>query len=179
MGILVAPTARAAALALLVATLAVPAQAEAASGVNHANALERNLRAKINTYRANKGLRKLSVVRPLQTAAAKHALNMANNGYFSHNWSSGARYSRWIRWYWPGSGYGSWSAGENLYWAAPGTTASAVLRGWKNSSGHNANLLRSSWRNVGLGAVRVRDPLGMFRAFGSVTIVSAEFGYRR
>lgn len=167
-----------AALALLGVALVVPGRADAGS-VSHANTLEKNLLEKINNYRHNNGLRKLSTSTPLQTAAAKHALNMAKRGYFSHDWSSGASYGTWIRWYWPGRGYGSWSAGENLYWAAPDATAYAVLQAWRKSSGHNANLLRSSWRKVGFGALRVQDTVGYYGRFGSVTIVAAEFGYRR
>lgn len=168
-----------AALALVAVALVVPGRADAAFGVSHANTLEKNLLEKINKYRASNGLRKLSTVAPLQSAATKHAVNMAKQGYFSHNWSSGASYGTWIRWYWPGSGYGSWSAGENLFWAAPDATAYAVSRAWRKSSSHNANLLRSSWRNIGLGAIRVEDPFGYYGKFGSVTIVAAEFGYRR
>jgi uncharacterized protein YkwD len=165
-------------LGLVACSLVVPGRVDATVDVEPANTLEKTLLEKINAYRANNGLRKLSTVTPLQSAATKHAVNMGKNGYFSHDWSSGASYGTWIRWYWPGP-YGSWSAGENLYWAAPDATASSVLRAWRNSSGHNANLLRSSWRNVGLGAVRVYDPLGYFGSFGSVTLVAAEFGYRR
>ena len=175
-----APRIRAlAVLALVALTLVVPARADAAVGVSPANTLEKYLLEKVNTYRAKNGLRKLSTKTPLQTAATKHAVNMAKHGYFSHDWSSGAPYGTWIRSYWPGSGYGSWSAGENLYWAAPDASSSSVMRAWRNSSGHNANLLRSSWRNIGLGAVRVDDPFGFYGSFGSVTVVAAEFGYRR
>ena len=175
-----APRIRAlAVLALVALALAVPGRADAAFDVSPANTLEKYLLEKINKYRTNNGLRKLSTSTPLQTAATKHAVNMAKHGYFSHNWSSGASYGTWIRSYWPGSGYTSWSVGENLYWAAPSATSSSVLRAWRNSSGHNANLLRSNWRNIGLGAVRVEDPLGFYGRFGSVTIVAAEFGYRR
>ena len=166
-------------LALIALALVVPGRADALYSVSPANTLEKNLLEKINKYRANHGLRKLSMRTPLNTAASKHAVNMAKHGYFSHDWSSGASYGTWIRSYWPGPGYSSWSAGENLFWAASDATAYSVLRAWRNSSGHNANLLRASWRNVGLGAVRIEDPLGYYGRFGSVTIVAAEFGYRR
>ena len=164
--------------ALVAFALVAPGRVAAAVDVSPANTLEQSLLERINDYRANNGLRRLSTAKALQTAATKHAVNMANHGYFSHDWSSGASYGSWIRSYWPGPGYRSWSAGENLYWAAPDATSSSVLRAWRNSSGHNANLLRSSWRNIGLGAVRVDDPVGYFGRYGSVTIVAAEFGYR-
>ncbi len=167
------------ALSLLALALAVPGHAEAASRVDPANTLEKYLLQKVNKYRANHGLRRLSTRARLTKAAGRHAVNMANHGYFSHSWSNGTAYGTWIRNFWPGSGYSSWGVGENLNWAAPDATSSAVMRGWRNSSVHNANLLRSSWRNIGLGAVRVRDPLGVYGRFGSVTIVAAEFGYRR
>ena len=68
--------------------------------------------------------------RELRRAAEQHARNMARYGYFSHSWSNGARFGTWIAGFWPGPGFTSWSAGENLYWAAPDATAARVVRGW-------------------------------------------------
>jgi len=159
--------------------LFAPGNAAAADSVTPADTLEQNLAAQINNYRAAHGLRKLAVHWRLQRAASRHSVNLANWGYFSHNWSTGAAFGTWIRWWWPGPGYSNWSAGENLYWAAPDTGPTGVVRAWKNSPGHNANLLRSSWRSIGVGAMRVRNPAGYYGSYGSITIVAAEFGYRR
>ena len=47
------------------------------------------------------------------------------------------------------------------------------------SSGHRANILDPRWRNIGFGAVKVRDPRGYYSSWDDVTIVAAEFGARR
>ena len=41
------------------------------------------------------------------------------------------------------------SAGENI--AAGQTTAEAVMQDWMNSSGHRANILNSSYTEIGVG----------------------------
>ena len=119
-------------LGLLACSLAVPGRADAAVDVAPANTLEKTLIEKINGYRGNKACGSSPPSLRSSPPPTKHAVNMAKNGYFSHDWSSGASFGRWIRWYWPGPGYGSWSASENLYWAAPDATASSVLRAWRN-----------------------------------------------
>ncbi len=160
------------------AVAALPAQGSAAVRVTAENELEYAVTVRINTLRASKALRKL-VVRPaLKTAATKHVTNMALNGYFSHSWSNGTPFGTWIGWYWPGSGDTSWSAGENLYWRSIDATAHQVVSGWMASSGHRANILRSSWRAIGVGSVHAIDPIGVYRSVASATIVAAEFGRR-
>jgi uncharacterized protein YkwD len=109
---------------------------------------------------------------------------MGRSGYFSHDLFTPTRsprwslFGRWIRWFYPGPGHRSWSAGENLAWGAPRITARQTVRAWLRSPGHRANLLKRSWRNVGVAAVVVRDPRRYFRAWDDVTIVAAEFGRR-
>lgn len=165
-------------VALLACAFALPARGEAAVRVLAADTLESRLVYRINLYRASHGLRKLRPVPALKRAGTRHAENMGNKGYFSHSWSTGASFGSWIRWYFPGPGYRSWTAGENLFWAAPDATARRVMRAWRNSPAHHANLLRPGWREVGVGAVRVRGPRGTYSGFGTVTIVAAEFGAR-
>ena len=46
-----------------------------------------------------------------------------------------------------------------------------------NSAGHRANLL-GRWRHLGVSVYRVRNPIGVFRAYSAVTIVTVEFGRR-
>ena len=169
-------------LAILMAAvgflLSLPSPASAASGLVAEDALENAVVYRINTIRSAHGLRKLAVRPALKAAGTKHATNMAVYGYFRHSWSNGTAFGTWIQWFWPGPGYTSWSAGENLYWAAPDTTARQVVRAWMNSSGHRANILRSSWRAIGVGAVGDGTPVGTYRSVSRVTIVAAEFGRR-
>ena len=89
---------------------------------------------------------------------------MAGVSYFRHDLYTPARrpvwapFASWIRWYWPGPGYGSWSAGENMAWGAPDLTARKTMTRWLASPGHRANLLAPGWRNLGVAAVHVRHP---------------------
>ena len=104
---------------------------------------------------------------------------MAQHGYFSHSWSNGASFSRWMSRYWPGPGYRYWSSGENLFWSSPAPTAAEVVEAWMDSPGHRANLLNRSWRAIGVGAVWTDAPSGAYAGVPDATIVAAEFGYRR
>ena len=52
-----------------------------------------------------------------------------------------------------------------------------VVRAWMRSAGHRANLL-GRWRQLGVSVIRVANPTGVYRPFGRVTIVTAEFGSR-
>jgi uncharacterized protein YkwD len=166
-------------LALLALAVGVfRAQGAAALRVTAENDLEYAVTARINRIRASKGLRKLVVRSALKTAATRHVTNMARNGYFSHSWSNGTPFGTWIAWYWPGRGYRSWSAGENLYWRPVHATARQVVNAWMNSSGHRATILRSSWRAIGVGSVYAVDPIGVYRIVSSATTVAAEFGRR-
>ncbi len=174
---------------VLVATLALialaaPSSARALS-MSDRDTLEASVVARINAVRRSHGLRQLTVVTRLANAADRHATSMAAASYFSHDLytptgsSTWTAFGTWIRWYWPGPGYSSWSAGENLAWGAPGITASQTVSRWMASPGHRANILNRSWRNIGVAAVHVRDPLGYYGSWDDVTIVAAEFGARR
>ena len=174
--------AAAAAFALLALSLAPTA---AASPVVTAKpTLEQNVVARINAVRKGHGLRPLRAVPRLADAADRHAASMGQVSYFRHDLFTPARardwtpFGGWIRWFWPGPGYSSWSAGENLAWGAPGITARQTVSRWMRSSGHRANILNPSWRNIGVGAVHARNPVAYFAAWDDVTIVAAEFGRR-
>jgi uncharacterized protein YkwD len=176
-------TAAAAAAFALLALAFAPAAA-GAPVVTAKPTLEQNVVARINAVRRNHGLRPLRVVPRLADAADRHALSMGRVSYFRHDLFTPARardwtpFGGWIRWFWPGPGYSSWSAGENLAWGAPGITARQTVSRWMRSPGHRANILNPTWRNIGLGAVHVRNPVAYFAAWDDVTIVAAEFGRR-
>ncbi len=169
-------------LALL--ALAAPSTAGALS-VSGQESLEASVVVRVNAVRRSHGLRALTVVSRLADAADRHATSMAAASYFRHELRTPDRaggwtpFSTWIRWYWPGPGYSSWSAGENLAWGAPSLSASGTVSRWMASSGHRANILNPRWRNIGIGAVQVRDPRGYYGSWNDVTIVAAEFGVRQ
>jgi uncharacterized protein YkwD len=165
-------------LAAVAGVLAVPAPAAAELRVLAANPLESAVVAQMNTVRRAHGLRPLRAHRRLVRAANDHAVNMARNGYFHHGWSNGTGFNRWIRRYWPGTTtFRSWSVGENLYWRGPTTTAAQVVTGWMNSPTHRHNLLKRSWRSVGVGAVQMVDPFGAYEGVPTATVVAAEYGF--
>ena len=168
----------------LMALAGAPA-AGAAPVLREKATLEANVVARMNAIRRSHGLHTLRIVRRLTEAADRHAGSTASAGYFSHDLLTPDRARRWtpfgawIRWYWPGPGYSSWGAGENLAWGAPSISASQTVSRWLASPGHRANILNRSWRNIGVGAVHVSDPRGYYSSWDDVTIVAAEFGVRR
>jgi len=172
--------ARRAALAVLVLAVVLTFAESASAGpvVTSADKLRTGVIAEMNRVRAAHGLRRLSVRPRLQQAGAAHATNLARHGVFTHDWANGTPFGRWIAWYWPGPGYGSWSAGENLYWAGPVTSAKAVVAAWLASPGHRANLLSRSWRAVGVGAVKIRGPVGDYAGVPTAFLIAAEYGRR-
>ena len=165
-------------LAIAAGVLGSSEAASAGPVVTSADKLRAGVVAQMNTVRAAHGLRALTVRPRLQNAGAAHVGDLAKHGQFTHTWSNGTPFGTWIGWYWPGPGYGSWSAGENLFWAGPITTAKAVVTAWLASPGHRQNLLNRSWRAVGVGAVRMAGPIGDFAGVPTAFLVSAEFGRR-
>jgi uncharacterized protein YkwD len=176
-------------LAAIVASLALVALASPSSAsaltVSDRNSLEASVVARVNAVRESYGLRPLTVVSRLRDAADRHTSSMGAWSYFRHElytpghsslWTS---FGTWIRWYWPGPGYSSWSAGENLAWGAPSMSASQAVSRWMASPDHRANILNRAWRNIGVAAVHVSEPRGYYNNWDDVTIVTAEFGTRR
>jgi uncharacterized protein YkwD len=172
------------AILLLAASLLASATAAPAATVTREASLEERLVERINAVRKSRGLRALRVEHGLSRAAERHARSMAAAAYFRHELFTPRRdprwtaYGRWIRWYYPGPGFRSWSAGENLAWGAPDIGARQTVRRWLRSPGHRANVLARGWRDVAVAAVHVDNPAGYYRAWDDVTVVVAEFGRR-
>lgn len=170
--------ARVAAVILVALVLATPAGAVT---IVQRDAAEPALVQRINAVRASHGLKPLSVASRLRNAATRHSNSMAKKGYFRHEllvdgvWKP---FGTWIRWYWPGPGYTSWSAGENLAWGAPDLAAQQTVTLWMNSPGHRANLLNKSWTRVGVSIVHATNATGTYASQSQVTIVTADFGRR-
>lgn len=127
----------------------------------------------INNYRASKGLVKLKVSIALTKASDAHSKDMATTGKFSHDSSDGTSFSDRVKKYYPCN---CW-LGENI--AAGYVTASAVFTGWKNSPGHDANMVGVNYKVIGI--ARVPNASGTYywtTDFGSDidAIFSAGFG---
>lgn len=144
------------AVALLVFLAAAPS---ASTETNVAlNAEEEAFVELINDYRQENGLQPLTVIQTLHDAALWMSQDMGQEAYFSHTDSLGR--SPWTRMADFGYGYSTWK-GENI--AAGYTNAQSVFNGWKNSSGHNANMLNSNFQVMGIGMVYVPgSPYGYY-----------------
>lgn len=137
-------------VALLVAALLFLIFPVAAQAVTYSSQEIEFLRL-INEYRAANGLSTLLVSDQLSDAATKHDLDMGKYSFFDHTTQRSDYYpvnaSPWDRMAASGYSYNTYR-GENI--AAGYTTAAAVFIGWKNSPGHNANMLNSQFRVVGI-----------------------------
>lgn len=100
----------------------------------------------INNYRQQNGLAPLQVSITLTTAAKWMSADMGVNRYFNHTDSLGR--DPFVRMAAFGYAYQT-AKGENI--AAGNSTAQATFNQWKNSPGHNQNMLSSAYRVMGIG----------------------------
>ena len=179
------------ALAAALLALAAPGGARAAAGAAKADVAacpaadampiasvsaarsERALLCLVNRERARAGVPPLRLNRCLARAAAGHARDMVRQRYFAHESRDGTGFDERIL----ATGYAPrgarWTVGENLAWgAAPAGDAAWVMAAWMHSRDHRANLLRASFRDVGLAAV-AGAPAG---GDGARATWAAEFG---
>jgi uncharacterized protein YkwD len=99
----------------------------------------------MNAERTERGLAPLRVQSKLDAAAGAHSSDMADHNYFSHTGLDGSTVTARIK----RQGYSPSTAGENI--AAGYGTPEAVVEAWMNSSGHRANILGTSYTDVGAG----------------------------
>ncbi len=116
--------------------------------------------------------RKLPVLRPngpLSIAAASHSRDMATRNYFSHTSQGGKTFVSRImgaRYITPGK---TWTVGENLAWGTGSlSTPAAAVAGWMRSPGHRANILKGSFKEIGIGVALA----------GPKTVFTTDFGRR-
>jgi uncharacterized protein YkwD len=143
-----------------------------------ATQLQRLVLAEINAVRRAHGRSRLAFSGQLTRAGENHARELALAGYFSHDWSDGTPFGRWIRRFYPVAGARSWSAGENLEWSAQEVSPGQAVELWLASPVHRRTLLDKRWRQVGLGVIRAEGAGGIYGG-QSVVILAAEFGLRR
>jgi uncharacterized protein YkwD len=99
----------------------------------------------VNQYRADNGLKPLTISTNLTRAAAWMARDMATKRYFSHNDSLGLAPTQRAQ----GCGYPD-QAGENIAAGTTWSTALSVFEGWRTSAGHNSNMLNPVFVNIGI-----------------------------
>ena len=100
----------------------------------------------VNQERTAVGLQPLTLSEKLDTAADRHSQDMAFNRYFDHTGRDGSSAGHRIE----RAGYTNWNRwGENI--AKGYRTPADVVRGWMNSPGHRANILKAGFTHMGLG----------------------------
>jgi uncharacterized protein YkwD len=108
----------------------------------------------------------------LRKAGTTHSNEMVDEGYFDHTAPDGTTFVDRIL----GSGYakrnGDWTIGENLAWGTGElSTPAGVMQAWMNSAGHKANILKRSYKELGIGIrLGVPDDAGVGATF------TADFG---
>lgn len=97
----------------------------------------------LNLYRVQNNLTALKVSESGVEGARWHAQDMNDKNYFSHTEPDGRTFSDRALAF----GYPAWA--ENI--AAGNTTAALTFCQWKNSAGHNTNMLKAENRSIGIG----------------------------
>jgi uncharacterized protein YkwD len=126
-----------------------PVLAESASALTLEEGLDAEERAfltALNNHRAQNGLAPLQVSVSLSKAADFHSRQMADNNYFSHTLLNGVTWNQNLCNH--GYCYATYKA-ENI--AAGNSGGSGTFTQWKNSAGHNANMLGTNFKVVGIG----------------------------
>jgi uncharacterized protein YkwD len=151
------------------------------AGVAHAGtrrdsrSLDAGIIARLNAVRVHHHLRRLQTSVPLESAAEQHSLDMAAEGYFSHESPDGTTTAGRLR-----STYAtgpSWEVGENLLWASPRVDRLRTVSMWMSSDEHRAILLDPRWVDIGCSAVHVDSAQGVYQDL-PVTVVTCDFGVR-
>lgn len=118
----------------------------------------------INQYRKDKGLKPLKLNAELTEAAKAHSRDLAKWDRISHYGSDGSNpWDRVKR-----SGFRARLAAENV--GTGQVDFNEVMRGWKESPGHNKNLLLSDATHMGIALVQ--DPRTEFKSFWTLVIGS-------
>lgn len=125
-----------------------------------------NLLNDTNAARTRSGQSELKLNSALNAAAQAKAQDMASRDYWSHISPEGNAPWKFI----DEAGYGYQKAGENLAYGFSGSDE--VINGWLNSATHKANLLDSTYQDVGFGIVNSPD----YQGKGPETVVVALYG---
>lgn len=129
------------------------------------DAQEQAVVAEINKHRKAKGLKPVAIDVKLTKAADWMSKDMATKNYFSHTDSAGnSPFDRIAKYGYPQNTY----RGENL--AAGNAGSRDTFIQWKNSPGHNENMLHSEYRAVGVS--RVYDASSTYGYYWTTTFGS-------
>ncbi len=124
-----------------------------------------NLLTATNTERNAVGASSLTINDKLNASAQAKANDMVSRDYWAHNTPEGQE--PWI--FIDAQGYMYTKAGENLAYGF--SSSNSTITGWMNSPSHKANLLDTSFQEVGFGFANSENFVGT----GQETIVVAHY----
>jgi len=128
-----------------------------------------------NQIRAGRGLPLLRENAKLRRAAVGHSADMVDRRFFDHTAPGGSTFVQRIMATRYASRRVAWSLGENLAWGTGSlATPREIMKAWMNSPGHRANVVRRSYREIGIGVV-----IGTPTAGGDGATYTADFGVVR
>lgn len=111
------------------------------------NSYEQEVCNLVNKYRAENGLNSLTLATDVSKMAELKAEDMATNNYFDHTSPTYGDPFEMLK----SLGIEYQSAGENI--AKGQKTPAKVMNAWMNSAGHKANILDSTFTEIGVGYV--------------------------
>ncbi|MGH7142444.1 MAG: CAP domain-containing protein [Candidatus Saccharimonadales bacterium] len=119
-----------------------------------------------NVQRADNGEGPLTINADLDQAAQTKANDMATQDYWSHDTPEGQ--TPWS--FMIAAGYDYQTAGENLAYGFD--TSQDVLTAWMNSPDHRANILNTTYHDIGIGIVNIAN----YQNSGPETLIDAMYG---
>jgi uncharacterized protein YkwD len=127
------------------------------------NDYENAVAALINDYRTASGLNAIAYEPTLTYIAKYRSQDLMDRNYWSHYTPEGTTVFNLFK----ANGVKYKIGGENLGQATPAGvgTPEAFMDAWKNSSSHNANMLRQGYNYIGVGMVENGDRIVVTTVF--------------
>jgi uncharacterized protein YkwD len=127
------------------------------------NDYENAVAAYINDYRVTSGLNAIAYEPTLTYIAKFRSQDLMDRNYWSHYTPEGTTVFNLFK----ANGVKYKIGGENLGQATPADigTPEAFMNAWKNSSSHNANMLRQGYNYIGVGMVENGDRIVVTTVF--------------
>jgi len=127
-------------------TTSKPATSTSTTGTY--SAFQKKVVELVNVERSKNGLKPLTMNTELSKVATLKSQDMAKLNYFDHTSPTYGSPFDMMKKY----GISYRTAGENI--AMGQTTPEQVMQGWMNSPGHRANILKSSFTQIGVGVAK-------------------------
>jgi uncharacterized YkwD family protein/spore coat assembly protein SafA len=132
-------------------SLIYPGQKINIPNIDDVKAIETEVVRLVNIERSKVGLKPLTQNWELSRVARMKSQDMINKGYFAHQSPTyGSPFQMMEKF-----GIKFSSAGENIAYGQ--RTPQEVMNSWMNSSGHKANILSSSYTQIGVGVAKKSD----------------------